>query len=151
MKNILKFLFIFALWVVPVMFFNFDMAYYNSLNLPFFTPDPFVFSIVWTIIYFLISINIYMITNNFNLNDIKEYRNSLIINYIFNMLFTFFFITLKSPFLAFVDTIIVFLSTLFLYYESKSLDSKSSIYLIPYVIWSMFAVLLSVSIYFLNL
>ena len=37
----------------------------------------------------------------------------------------FLFFTLKSPFLALIDTFIIFISSLFLYYESKELNKIS--------------------------
>ncbi|MFI3307514.1 MAG: TspO/MBR family protein [Mycoplasmatota bacterium] len=151
MKKILKFILILFVWFVPSMFVSFDSSYYNSLNLPSYTPNNYIFPIVWSILYILISINIFKITEEYELNELKEYKNILIFNYITNMLFSFFFISLQSPFLAFVDSLFVFLSSLFLYYESKDLNKQISSYLIPYVIWTFFATFLSLSIYFLNL
>ena len=60
---------------------------------------------------------------------------SLIINYISNQLYTFFFFTIKSPYLALIDTIIVLISSLFLYYESKELNKTSAKLLIPYMLF----------------
>ena len=68
-----------------------------------------------------------------------------------SQVFSFLFFTIKSPFLALIDTVIVFITSLFLYYETKELNKKASKYLIPYILWNLFACILIISIFFLNL
>ena len=140
MKKILKFLGYFISWILPSILFRIDTSFYDTINKPFFAPPKILFPIVWTIIYILIAIALY---NNKNKSVI--YYKSLIINYFSNQIYTFLFFSLKSPFIAFVDTVIVLISSLYLYNEIKSK------YLIPYIIWNTFATILSLSIYLLNL
>ena len=83
--------------------------------------------------------------------DIPNYTKSLIINYFSNQIFTFLFFVVKSPFIALIDTIIVLISSLFLYFNTKELDKKASVLLIPYIIWNIFATILITSIFFMNL
>lgn len=151
MKKIITYILILIPWFVSGLLFRSDSTFYQSLNLPSFAPPPIVFGIVWPILYILISYSIYLIVNEFNLKDQKDYLIYLIINYVSNQLFTFFFFTLKNLFLGFADAVIVLLSSLFLYYETKSLNEKSSKFLIPYIIWNIFATILSMTIYFMNL
>ena len=61
-----------------------------------------------------------------------------------------FFFLLKNNFLAFVDTLVVTISSLYLYFETKEIDNKASIYIIPYIIWNTFATLLSLTIFLMN-
>ena len=86
-----------------------------------------------------------------NYKDTPSYNKTLLINYFSNQIFSFLFFTIKSPFLALIDTFIVFISSLFLYYESKELNKTSAKLLIPYIIWNMFALILIISIFFMNL
>ena len=151
MKKILKFILILLPWFVGGILFRSDTIFYNSLNKPFFAPKPIVFPIVWTILYFLIAISIYLIFKNNKLKDIPDYNKALLINYFSNQVFSFLFFTLKSPFLALIDTFIVFISSLFLYYESKELTKTSSKLLIPYIIWNLFALVLITTIFFMNI
>lgn len=150
MKKIITFVLILIPWFISGLIFQSNSSFYQSLNLPFFAPPPIVFGIVWPILYVLISYSIYLIINEFKLKKQKDYLIYLIINYISNQLFTFFFFTLENLFLGFVDAIIVLLSSLFLYYETKSLNEKSSKFLIPYILWNIFATILSITIYFMN-
>ena len=151
MKKILKFILILLPWFIGGVLFRSDTIFYKSLNKPVFAPPSILFPIVWTILYLLIAISIYLILKNNKLKDIPSYTKTLIINYFSNQIFSFLFFTLKSPFLALIDTFIVFISSLFLYYESKELNKISAKLLIPYIIWNVFATILIISIFFMNL
>lgn len=152
MKKIIVFILALIPWFASSLLLKENIAYYNSLNLPFFAPPSIVFPIVWTIIYILLAYNIYLIFTEYGFDkDARCYYLILLINFIFNQLFTFIFFCLKNNFLAFVDSLAVLITTLWLYYESDKLNNESSRYLIPYIIWGAFATILSLTIYLLNL
>lgn len=151
MKKIFKFIVFLVPWFISSLLFKSDTIFYKSLNKPLFAPPSIIFPIVWTILYILIAISIYLIYNDNNYKDTQEYNKSLLTNYFSNQIFSFLFFTIKSPFLALIDTIVVLISSLFLYYESKELNKKASKLLIPYIIWNVFATILIISIFFMNL
>lgn len=151
MKSIFKFIIILLPWflssLTPI-----NKTYYDSLNLPFFAPPQIVYGIIWTIIYILIAISIYQLINFHNKKDIpNSYKYTLLINYIANQSFQPIFFLLKSNFLAFLSCITTFISSLFLYKETKDLQERSAKFLIPYILFSLFATILSLTIYLLNL
>ena len=151
MKAFFKFIIILLPWflssLIPI-----DKEFYNSLTLPFFTPPEMAYGIIWSIIYIGISISIYQILKTYKIKDIpKSYKYTLLLNYIANQSFQPLFFLLKSPFLGFVSCILTFITSLFLYKETKDLKEKSAKYLIPYILFSLFATILSLSIYLLNL
>ena len=148
MKKILTFLLCLLPWFISNLVFKTDTNFYKSINKPFFAPPSILFPIIWAILYILISISIYLIISR--KSNTKDYNKYLIINYMSNQIFTFLFFDLKSPFLALIDTIIVLLSSIYLYVESKAINKKSSKLLIPYIIWNIFATILIFSIFFLN-
>lgn len=149
MKKILLFLACLLPWFLGALFV--DTSFYHEINLPSFAPKPIVFGIVWPILYILIASSIYRIIKEYGLKQNKEYNHILLTNYIFNQLYPFLFFKVNSLFLSFVDTTALLLSTLFLYYETKSLDTKGSKLLLPYLFWNIFALILSITIYFINL
>lgn len=151
MKKIVKFLLILIPWFISGLIFKSNPYFYNTINKPSFAPNTTIFSIIWSILYLLISISIYRILERKKLRDIPSYTKSLLINYFSNQVFTFLFFTVKSPFIAFIDTLIILISSLFLYEESKKIDKISSYLLVPYILWNLFATILIISIYFLNL
>ncbi len=140
MKKVFKFLIYLLPWFLSSILIKTDTVFYDSLKKPFFAPPPIVFIIVWTILYILIATSLYK-----NKNKSIDYYKSLIINYFSNQIYTFIFFIIKSPFIAFIDCIIVFISSLFLYNETKQK------LLIPYIVWNLFACILSLSIYLLNI
>ena len=151
MKAFFKFIIILLPWflssLIPI-----DKEFYNSLTLPSFTPPQMAYGIIWSIIYICISISIYQILNTYKIKDIpKSYKYTLLLNYIANQSFQPLFFLLKSPFLGFVSCILTCITSLFLYKETKDLKEKSAKYLIPYILFSLFATILSLSIYLLNL
>jgi len=139
-KNVVRFLIYLLPWFISSIIFRVDTSFYDSINKPFFAPPGIVFPIVWTILYILIAIGLYN-----NKNKSMEYYKSLIINYFSNQIYTFLFFVIKSPFIAFIDTLVVLISSLFLYNETKSK------WFIPYIIWNIFATILSLSVYLLNI
>lgn len=151
MKKFLRFLVFLLPWFISGIVFKSDTIFYKGLNKPAFAPSPIVFPIVWTILYILIAISIYLIYKDNSYKYTPNYNKTLLINYFSNQVFSFLFFTLKSPFLALIDTFIVLISSLFLYYESKELNKISSRLLIPYIIWNVFASILIIFIFFMNL
>ena len=133
-------------WFLSGLIFKSDTTYYNRLNLPIFAPKPIIFPIIWTILYILIAYSIYLVKNKTTSN----YKIYLIINYLSNQLFTFCFFILKNNFLAFTDTIIILISSLYLYLETNTIQEKASKYLIPYILWNVFALILIFSILIIN-
>ena len=149
-KNILLFIFILFLWLLSGLIFKVNNDYYSLLKLPFFTLNGKIISIIWFIIYILITISIFKIIKKINIFKNKDYLYILITNYLSNQLFMYFFFYLMSPFLGFIITIIISLSTIFLYLETKKISKKSSYYLIPYIIYTTYALVLMSTIYFIN-
>lgn len=136
----------FASAIIPV-----DYNYFNSIELPFFAPGSSFYGIAWTIIYILIAFSIYSIVLKYKFKNIpKSYKITLLINYLFNQSFTLVFFGLKSNFLGFVSCLGTFVSSLFLYQETANLKEKSTKFLDPYILLSLFASILSLTIYVIN-
>lgn len=150
MKKLIIFIISFIIWIIPSIFIR-DYSFYNELNLPFFVLPKWAFPIIWTLLYILISISISIIYSMYQPKYIKDYNKSLISNYIFNELFTYVLFVFKNLFFSFIIALSNLITSLFLYYETKSLDESSSKFLLPYVYFNVFATILSLTIYFINL
>ena len=145
-KKIIKYLLITLPWFLSSLIFKIDTNYYKSLNLPPFAPPGFIFPIVWIILFILIGISIYQTISKSN----STYKIYLTINYLSNQLFTLCFFTIKNNFLSFADCLIVLISSMYLYIETKDINKNAAKYLIPYIIWNIYATILSFSILCLN-
>ena len=70
--------------IIPV-----DYKYYDKITKPFFAPPSIFYPIAWTIVYILIAITIYKVVTSNKFKDIpKNYKITLVINYIFNQSYT---------------------------------------------------------------
>lgn len=149
-KKILIFITCLAPWflasIIPV-----DYNYYDGLTLPFFTLPKVAFPIVWTILYILIAISMYGVFSTYTFKEVPiSYKKALVINYLFNQSFTIFFFLFKNNFLGFVSCLGTFISSLFLYHETFKIKEKSTTYLDLYVLFNLFASILSLTIYIMN-
>ena len=150
MKKVLKFIIILLPWFVSGILFKYDFSYYEMLRIPSFALPPTITSITWSVIYIFIAISIYLLSSKTNIIKQSDYFYVLITNYLSNQLFLFGFFNLKSPFLGFVLTTITFVSSIFLYLENSKLDKKSSYFLIPYLVFNIYAFILSLTVYIMN-
>ena len=151
LKKIFLFIICLLPWFISYLF-PLDYDYFTKIKTPFFTPPKIFYPIAWTIVYILISITVYSIVMSYKFKDIpKNYKITLFINYLFNQSYTLVFFGLKNNFLGFIACLGTFISTLFLYDETALLNSKISKLLNPYILLSLFATILSLSIYFINI
>ena len=145
-KSFFKYLLFLLPWFISSLIFRMDTNYYVNLDKPWFAPPGIIFGIVWPILYILIAYSIY---KTWDKRD-KNYNIYLIINYLSNQLFTLFFFVLKNNFLALVDVIIVLIYSIYLYFMTKVLNKNYSKYLVPYIIWNIYALILIFSIFIIN-
>lgn len=150
LKDIILFIIILLFWLLSGLIFNINTEYYNLLKLPSFALKGVYISVIWFIIYIFNTISILLVSKNTNILKNKDYLYVLITNYISNELFIYFFFTLMSPFLGFAITTVIFLSTIFLFLETKKISKISSYLLIPYIIYGTYAFILMASVYFMN-
>lgn len=120
---------------------------YTKINTPPFAPPGFLFPIVWTILYTLMGISSYMISNELeNTEALTVYFVQLGVNALWSLFFFrlnwFFF---SSLWLVLLLCLIIYMIYLF------SKFNKTAAYLqIPYSLWVAFALVLNSSIYLLN-
>ncbi len=137
---------LFLVSIIPI-----DYNYYNILKLPSFAPPKLFYSIAWTIVYIFIALSTTSIIDEYGFKVPKSYKLTLLINYIFNQSYTIVFFVLKNNFLGFVTCLATFISCLFLILETSTLKEKSAKLLIPYALLTLFATILSLAIYIMNI
>ena len=125
-------------------------TWYMSINKPSFNPPNWLFAPVWTLLFVLIGISFYLVWS-------KDFENNKSLalpiygsNLILNLLWSLLFFGLKSPYLAFIEIIIlwfVILGNIIVFYRTSK---ASGLMLIPYLLWVSFASVLNYYIYILN-
>ncbi len=126
---------------------NFKEPWYSEIILPSFNPPSWVFGPVWTMLYIMMSLAIWKVWINFY--DIKILKLYLI-HLFFNSIWSIFFFGFHQIGLALIDLIIilVFIVALMKIYLKKN---KTSFYLmIPYLLWSSYALVLNFTIFIYN-
>ncbi len=124
-------------------------TWYANLNKPFFSPPNWLFGPVWTILYLMMGISIYLIWLKEGIN-FKKSQVVFYLQLILNALWSIIFFGLNSPGLAFFIIIFLWLLLLYCILEFKKINLLASWLLVPYILWVSFASLLNFSIWYLN-
>ena len=111
--------------------------WYESIR-PGITPPNYIFPIVWTILFILISISFYLV-----LVSIGKWKKKAIIIFVINIflngLWSYLFFGLQNPGAAFFELILLWITILLMIYASSKLNRVASYLLIPYLLWVSFA------------
>lgn len=129
--------------IVPSLFVNMDV---KDLILPVFYPPKLAFPIVWTILFILMTISVYLATKD-NDDNYVIYFAQLIVN----MLWTFIFFGLRLRLFAFIWLILLYILVIIMMVKFYKTNKTSMYLLIPYIIWLTIAGYLNLSIYLLNM
>ena len=113
-------------------------GWYESLQKPSFNPPNWIFGPVWTLLYVLMGISLFLIWKN-NEKDNKSAISIFIVQLILNVVWSCLFFGLHSPFLAFLEITILWFFILFTIYKFWRIDKISSLLLVPYILWVTFA------------
>ncbi len=121
--------------------------WYTEIIRPSFSPPDWVFGPVWTTLYILMSVAIWLnwIFNR-EIKTIKIYFYHIFFNSIWSIIFFGF----HQIFLAMINLVVILFFILWLmkiYYKNSKI---SFLLMIPYLLWSSYALLLNMSIFYLN-
>ena len=122
--------------------------WYSTLNKSFLTPPDWVFAPVWTTLYLLMSIAIWNAwhKNNRNINLIYIY----LIHLFFNTTWSIVFFVYHSISVALINLIIIILFIIYLMLKFKDVSNLSFYLMIPYLLWSCYALILNLTLLILN-
>ena len=149
--NIKKFLiYLIITFVIGGLFtpLTFSNEFYLSLNKPFEIPTI-IFPIIWSILYLLMSISIYLISESNDINkldSIKIYLIQLVINSLWTLIFFGFHLIGFSI----IWLLILITSVIIMFIKFYNINKLSAFINIPYIIWLILATMLNISIYILN-
>jgi|AntAceMinimDraft_4_1070372.scaffolds.fasta_scaffold27373_2 tryptophan-rich sensory protein len=126
-------------------------SWYVYLEKPIFNPPNWIFSPVWTLLYFLIAISFYFILISKNKkSNFKKVLILFILHFILNASWSIIFFKLQFILLALINIILLCIIVFFLILETYKINKKSAYLLIPYLLWITFASYLNLSIFLLN-
>jgi len=125
-------------------------TWYAALNKPWFTPPNALFAPVWTALYILMGVALFLVwrspRNRTRDIGIALFATQLAVNAIWTLAF-FGLQNILYGILTIVPLWILIAATIYQFYK---VDKKASYLLLPYIAWVTIATALNVSVYLLN-
>lgn len=126
-------------------------GWYQTLNKPAFNPPNWIFGPVWTILFLLMGISLYLVwRKEKNNKNVKVALVFFATQLGFNFLWSFLFFGFQSPVAAFIDIIILWVFILLTIIKFWKISKLAAYLLLPYILWVSFAAILNLFIVVLN-
>jgi translocator protein len=126
---------------------SFKEPWYSEIILPSYNPPSWVFAPVWTTLYIMMSIAIWKIwINSFDVKILKLY----FIHLFFNGTWSIVFFGFHQIGLALINLAIILIFIVLLMKNYFTRDKISFYLMIPYLLWSSYALILNSSIFLYN-
>ncbi len=147
--NYKKLIIIIVLTFLIGSFFSFftGTSIYNEIERPILSPPGIVFPIVWSILYILMGISYYIVSENTSDNSSRKiYLYQLIVN----SEWTLIFFGLQNFLLGWIWIILLIILVFLMIKNFYNVNKVAGLLQIPYLIWLFIALYLNFSIYLLN-
>jgi len=126
-------------------------TWYANLNKPFFAPPNWIFAPVWTILYFLMGISIYLILKDgWKKKKVKTAAIFFFAQLALNFIWSPIFFGLQSPILGLIVIVAMLFLIIMTIIKFYAISKPASYLLIPYLLWVSFATILNAAIFILN-
>ena len=127
---------------------NLKEPWYSQLIKSNYNPPDWIFAPVWTTLYVMMTLAIWFFwhTKNRDINTVYIY----FIHIVFNTTWSIVFFGLHQIFLALIVLMILIVLIIILILKFKRVNYVSSYLMIPYLLWSCYALFLNLNLYILN-
>lgn len=125
--------------------------WFATIKKPIWNPPSYLFAPVWTTLYLLMGIALWLVWKSTFIerqknNAIKLFALQLFLNFWWSI----FFFRFHSPYLAFLDIVLMAITILLTIFKFSRISKTASWLLVPYFLWVCFAAVLNYSIWLLN-
>jgi tryptophan-rich sensory protein len=125
-------------------------TWYTSLNKPWFNPPNVVFAPVWTTLYLLMGVALFLIWRSPR-NRTRDTGIALFAAQLFvNVIWTLAFFGLQNTLYGLLSIIPLWILIAAAIYQFNKIEKWASYLLVPYIVWVSIATALNASIYLLN-
>lgn len=126
-------------------------SWYAGLIKPSFNPPNFLFAPVWTTLFLLMGISLYLVwIKGLSKKNIRFAFTIFMFQLILNILWSLLFFGMRSPQSAFYEIVILWIFIAYTIYLFAKINIKSAVLLVPYILWVSFAAILNFTIWRLN-
>ena len=124
-------------------------SWYATLEKPFFTPPNWLFAPVWTTLFTLMGISLFLIIRKGfakNRGAIYIFGLQLLLNFLWNILF----FGLRSPLYGLGGILVLWILILATIVKFYGIDRRTGLLLVPYIAWVSIATALNYYVWILN-
>ncbi|MFH0971391.1 MAG: TspO/MBR family protein [Candidatus Micrarchaeota archaeon] len=125
-------------------------TWYAALAKPSFSPPNWVFFPVWTTLYLMMGVSVYLVWNREKNKQAEMGLKFFGVQLLLNILWSFLFFGMKSPFLGLIGIIALWLSIALTIRQFWKINRNAAYLLVPYILWVSFAAILNFSVWQLN-
>ena len=125
-------------------------SWYHSLQKPTFQPPGWVFGPVWTTLYLLMGISLFLIWKSAPTRERTIALAVFGIQLTLNFFWSLIFFQWKQLGLAVVEILILWVMILVMIITFRKISSVAAYLQLPYLAWVTFATLLTTTLFFLN-
>lgn len=126
-------------------------TWFNTIIKPSWNPPGYLFGPVWTFLYLLMAISLWIIWKSNALETIKlEAELFFASQLFFNFWWTILFFKLKCPLCAFVEILFMICLILITIFKFSKISKIAVWLLVPYISWVCFATFLNYKLWVLN-
>ena len=126
---------------------SFKEPWYSEIILPTFNPPSWVFSPVWTALYILMSVAIWIVWRK---TSDKKILQLYFVHLFFNAIWSVIFFGFHQIFIALIDLGIILFFIIWLMKIYYQINKISFLLMMPYLLWSTYALILNATIFYLN-
>lgn len=126
------------------------LTWYATLNKPSFSPPNWVFAPVWTTLYILMGISLYLVLSAKGKGESQKAIQIFGIQLTLNFLWSIIFFGWHSPLLALVDIVALWIAIVLTIKSFYKINKLAGNLLTPYLLWVSFATILNLMIVLLN-
>jgi len=124
--------------------------WYPTLIKPPLTPPSWIFGPVWTVLYLMIALSVFLFLRQVQVSERISLLVVLAVHLLANFAWTGLFFGLQSPPLALLDILVLDVTLILLVVNFWPVSKLSSILLWPYLGWVLFATYLNAGFLILN-
>ena len=131
------------------LFITGSFGIYQEINRPVLSPPSIVFPIVWTILYILMAISLYLVSESKNQDKDKSYL-IYIVQLFANSIWPLFFFKFRFFLVSFLIILLLIYLVIKMILEFSKHNKIASYLQIPYLLWLLFAAYLNLAVFLLN-
>jgi benzodiazapine receptor len=126
-------------------------TWYASIQKPSFNPPNWVFAPVWTALFILMGISLFLVwKQGYADRQVKIALVLFAVQLVLNIVWSFMFFGLRNPLAGLIEIVVLWISIVLTIVYFYNISRTAGLLLVPYILWVSFAAFLNFTIWRLN-